>query len=197
LHAAHRKRRPSIKKKRTTEPMTKTSSRKPRSFSRRQILEAGAGTAALLAAARLNFPSGAFAQGAGPEVKGAKLGFIALTDAAPLFVAKEKGIFAKYGVPATEVQKQASWGATRDNPVLGGEGNRMDAAHILTPMPYLISAGKVTQNNQPTPMYILARLNLNGQCISVAKEYSEIKVGVDTKPFKTALDAKKASGKTV
>ena len=31
-------------------------------------------------------------------MKGAKLGFIALTDAAPLFVAKEKGIFAKYGV---------------------------------------------------------------------------------------------------
>ena len=106
-------------------------------------------------------------------MKGAKLGFIALTDAAPLFVAKEKGIFAKYGVPDTEVQKQASWGATRDNLVLGGEGNGIDGAHILTPMPYLISAGKVTQNNQPTPMYILARLNLNGQCISVAKEYSE------------------------
>jgi len=100
-------------------------------------------------------------------------------------------------VPDTEVQKQASWGATRDNLVLGGEGNGIDGAHILTPMPYLISAGKVTQNNQPTPMYILARLNLNGQCISVAKEYSEIKVGVDTKPFKTALDAKKASGKSI
>ena len=93
-------------------------------------------------------------------MKGAKLGFIALTDAAPLFVAKEKGIFAKYGMPDVEVAKQASWGATRDNLVLGGEGNGIDGAHILTPMPYLISAGKVTQNNQPTPMYILARLNL-------------------------------------
>ena len=38
----------------------------------------------------------------------ALLGFIALTDAAPLFVAKEKGIFAKYGMPDVEVQKQAS-----------------------------------------------------------------------------------------
>ena len=166
-------------------------------ISRRTFLKASAGTAALLGAAQAQFPSGAFAQSSGPEVKGAKLGFIALTDAAPLFVAKEKGIFAKYGVPDTEVQKQASWGATRDNLVLGGEGNGIEGAHILTPMPYLISAGKVTQNNQPTPMYILARLNLNGQCISVAKEYSEIKVGVDTKPFKTALDAKKASGKAV
>ena len=157
--------------------MTKTSTRTPRSLSRRQLLKAGAGTAALLAAARLNFPAGAFAQGAGPEVKAAKLGFIALTDAAPLFVAKEKGIFAKYGMPDVEVQKQASWGTTRDNLVLGSEGNGIDGAHILSPMPYLISAGKVTQNNQPTPMYILARLQLNGQCISVAKEYSDLKVG--------------------
>src|SRR4051794_11759048 len=95
---------------RTTVPMMKTSKRTPRGPSRRQILKAGAGTAALLAAAKLNFPGGAFAEGAGPEVKAAKLGFIALTDASPLFVAKEKGIFAKYGMPDVEVQKQASWG---------------------------------------------------------------------------------------
>src|SRR4030088_976362 len=180
------------------QPMTKPTDQTPRrSPSRRQILKATAGTAALLAAARLNFPAGAFAQGAGPEVKAAKLGFIALTDASPLFVAKEKGIFAKYGMPDVEVQKQASWGTTRDNLVLGSEGNGIDGAHILTPMPYLISSGKVTQNNQPTPMYILARLNLNGQCISVAKEYSDIKVGLDTAPFKVALEKKKASGKSI
>jgi nitrate/nitrite transport system substrate-binding protein len=176
-----------------------TDSKKPgRRISRRSFLKATAGTAALLGAVQSQFPFGAHvAQAAGPEVKGAKLGFIALTDAAPLFVAKEKGIFAKYGVPDTEVLKQASWGATRDNMVLGGEGGGIDGAHILTPMPYLISAGKVTQNNVPTPMYILARLNLNGQCISVAKEYEDIKVGVDTKEFKTALEKKKASGKAI
>src|ERR1700709_375443 len=177
--------------------MTSTSTRTPRRFSRPQILKAGAGTAALLAAAKLNFPAGAFAEGAGPEVKAAKLGFIALTDASPLFVAKEKGIFAKYGMPDVEVQKQASWGTTRDNLVLGSGGNRIRGAHILTPMPYLISSGKVTQNNQPTPMYILARLNLNGQCISVAKEYADLKIGVDTAPFKPALEKKKASGKSI
>ena len=94
-------------------------------------------------------------------MKGAKLGFIALSDAAPLFVAKDKGLFAKHGMPDVDVQKQASWGTTRDNLVLGSEGNGIDGAHILTPMPYLISSGKVTQNNQPTPMYILARLNLD------------------------------------
>ncbi|MBN8982206.1 MAG: ABC transporter substrate-binding protein [Rhizobiales bacterium] len=180
--------------------MTKTTKETftSRKMNRRQILKAGAGTAALLAAARVNFPAGAFAQAAsGPEVTAAKLGFIALTDASPLFVAKEKGIFAKYGMPDVSVEKQASWGTTRDNLVLGSEGNGIDGAHILTPMPYLISSGKVTQNNVPTPMYIMARLNLNGQCISVAKEYADLKIGVDTKPFKTALEAKKASGKSV
>ena len=166
-----------------------------RRITRRHLLKLGAGTAATLAVAKASVLGGA--QAAGPEVKGAKLGFIALTDAAPLFVAKEKGMFAKYGVPDTEVVKQASWGATRDNLLLGSEGGGIDGAHILSPMPYLISAGKVTQNNVPTPMYILARLNLNGQCISVAKDYAEVRLGVDAAPFKAALEKKKASGKAI
>ena len=166
-----------------------------RGLSRRQLLKAASGTAALLAAAKLNFPAGAFAQSAGPEVTGAKLGFIALSDAGALFVAKDKGLFAKYGMPDVEVVKQASWGTTRDNLVLGSEGNGIDGAHILTPMPYLISAGKVTQNNQPTPKYILARLNLDAQCISIAKEYADLKIGTDSSPLKTVFGQKKAAGK--
>jgi nitrate/nitrite transport system substrate-binding protein len=176
-----------------TKPTNPTSRR---GFSRRQLLKATGGTAALLAAAKLNFPAGAFAQGAGPEVTKATLGFIALSDAGPLFVAKDKGLFAKYGMPDVEVAKQASWGTTRDNLVLGSEGNGIDGAHILTPMPYLISAGKVTQNNVPTPMYILARLNLDAQCISVAKEYADLKVGVDAAPLKAVFEQKKAAGKS-
>src|SRR3954465_4414594 len=164
---------------------------------RRELIKGASATATLLAAANAAFPGGAFAHGSGPETKIAKLGYIALTDAAPLIVAKEKGIFAKYGLPDVEVLKQASGGATRDNLVLGGEANGIDGAQILTPMPYLISAGKVTQNNQPTPMYILARLNLDSQCVSVSNEYADLKLGVDTAPFKVALDKKKASGKSV
>jgi nitrate/nitrite transport system substrate-binding protein len=161
--------------------------------SRRTVLT---GAAATIAALKVQLPSGAFAQGAGPEVKGAKLGFIALTDAAPLFVAKEKGLFAKHGMPDVEVAKQASWGTTRDNLVLGGEGNGIDGAHILTPMPYLIAAGRVTQNNVGVPMYILARLNLDSQCISMSNEYADLKIGLDAKPFRAAIEKKKAAGKT-
>src|SRR5260370_40799854 len=121
-------RRTAIQTQRTTAPMTKpTDQTLRRGPSRRQILKASAGTAALLAAAKLNFPAGAFAQGTGPEVTAAKLGFIALTDASPPFVAKEKGIFAKYGMPDVEVQKQASWGTTRANLVLGSAGNGIGA----------------------------------------------------------------------
>jgi nitrate/nitrite transport system substrate-binding protein len=82
------------------------------------------------------------AHAAGPEVTKAILGYIALMDASALVIAKEKGIFAKHGMPDVEVAKQASWGATRDNLVLGSENNGIDGAHILTPMPYLISPAR-------------------------------------------------------
>jgi nitrate/nitrite transport system substrate-binding protein len=166
-------------------------------LSRRSFLQKS-GTAALLAAAKSVVPGGAtVAWAAGPEVTKATLGYIALTDAAPLVIAKEKGLFAKHGMPDVEVIKQASWGALRDNIVLGSEGNGIDGAHILTPMPYLISTGKVTQGNVPMPMYILSRLNLDCQGISVAKEYADLKIGVDSAPLKAALEKKKAAGKEV
>jgi nitrate/nitrite transport system substrate-binding protein len=162
------------------------------SLDRRRLL-AGAGALTLSGLA----PRGLHAEGAGPEVTKAILGYIALTDAAPLIIAKEKGVFEKYGMKDVEVAKQASWGATRDNLVLGGEANGIDGAHILTPMPYLISSGKVTQNNVPTPMYILARLNLDSQAISVSNEYKDLKPGLDASPLKEAFAKKKAEGKEV
>lgn len=93
-----------------------------------------------------------------PEVTTAKLGFIALTDAAPLIIAKEKGFFNKYGMTDVQVAKQASWAVTRDNLVLGSGGGGIDGAHILTPMPYFMSLGTITEGKK-VPMYILARLN--------------------------------------
>ncbi len=153
------------------------------------------GTAALFSAARAAFPGGAFAQTAGgPETTKAVLGFIALTDAAPLIVAKEKGFFEKHGMPDVEVAKQSSWGTTRDNLVLGSDGSGIDGAHILTPMPYLMTAGAVTQNNQPLPMAILARLNLDGQGISVGSAYADLKVGLDASVLRETFAKKKAEG---
>ncbi len=150
-------------------------------------------TAALLGAARAVLPHGALAQGAGPEVKRAILGYIALTDAAPLIVAKERGLFAKYGMPDVEVLKQASWGGTRDNLVLGGGGGGIDGAHILTPMPYLMASGRIVQNSQLVAMNILARLNTNGQAISVSRALMATGAKLDASPLKAAFAAKKDS----
>ncbi len=165
-------------------------------ITRRSMLKTTA-AAALIGAVKAAFPSGAFAAGAGPEVTGVKLGFIALTDSAPLIIAKEKGFFDKHGLPETDVAKQASWGATRDNLVLGGAANGIDGAHILSPLPYLMHTGKVTQNNKPVPMAILARLNLDSQGISVAKEYAETGVQLDSSKLKAAFEKKKAEGKEI
>ena len=85
-------------------------------------------------------------------------------------------------------------GALRDNLGLGSAANGIDGAHILTPMPYLITIGKVTQNNQPLPMYILARLNLDGQAISVANAYADLKLKASAEPLRQVLAAKRAKG---
>ena len=136
------------------------------------------------------FPGGVHAQGAGPEVKGVNLGYIALTDAAPLIVAKERGLFAKHGMPDVEVQKQASWGGTRDNLVLGGGSGGIDGAHLLTPMAYLIHTGRVVQNSTPVPMALVLRLNTNGQAISVSKALMPSGAKLDSRPLKAMLSGK-------
>jgi nitrate/nitrite transport system substrate-binding protein len=158
------------------------------SFSRRKFLITAAGTAlstAVLAACggRKESSSTPAAGGSGnsPETKEATLGFIALTDASPLIIAKEKGFFAKHGMPEVKVVKQTSWAVTRDNLELGSARGGIDGAHILSPMPLLLTAGKITKSKQPLPMYTLARLNTQGQAISASKKLLENKLTVDNK----------------
>jgi nitrate/nitrite transport system substrate-binding protein len=131
----------------------------------------------------------------GPEVTSATLGFIALTDASPLIIAKEKGFFAKYGMPDVNVVKQTSWAGTRDNLELGSERGGIDGGHILTPMPYLLTTGTITKSQKPLPMYILARLNVSGQGLSLSNEFLAEKVTIKDPKIKEIADGKKASGK--
>lgn len=162
---------------------------------RRSFLKGATATAATLLAAKTLFPSGVMAQGAGPEVSGTKLGYIALTDSAPLIIAKEKGLFDKYGVPDMSIEKQASWGATRDNMALGSANGGIDGGHILRPKVHLYTSGAVMQNKQPLPMYTLLNLNEDCQGISVAQSYAETGVGLDSSPLKEAFAKAKAEGK--
>jgi nitrate/nitrite transport system substrate-binding protein len=133
-----------------------------------------------------------------PETPKATLGFIALTDSAPLIVALEKGLFAKYGMTDVKVMKQTSWAVTRDNLELGSDKGGIDGAHILTPMPYFMTEGKITKGNTPVPMYILARLNTDGQAISVSNELKDLNLSSDPASLaklKEKVGAMKASGK--
>ncbi|WP_055077330.1 CmpA/NrtA family ABC transporter substrate-binding protein [Pseudanabaena sp. 'Roaring Creek'] len=141
-------------------------------------------------------PTASVSAAGAPEVTKAKLGFIALTDAAPLIIAKEKGLFEKYGMKDVEVLKQASWGTTRDNIALGSDAGGIDGAHILSPMPYLLTEGKIT-NGKKVPMYILARLNTNGQAISIANDFKELKITLKSDSLKESFAKIKAGGKDV
>ena len=178
------------------------------SFSRRRFLLTAAGTAVssvVLAACGGKPPATAenkesaatgAAGGGDTEVKGATLGFIALTDSAPLIIALEKGLFAKHGMPDVKVTKQTSWAVTRDNLELGSQKGGIDGAHILSPMPLLLAAGKITKSKQPLPMYTLARLNTQGQAYSVSKDFLADKLTINNAAgLRKVVDNAKAKGK--
>ena len=54
-------------------------------------------------------------------------------------------------------------------------------------MPYLMHAGRITPNNQPVPMAILARLNINGQGISGAGMNAALGIRLDAEKLKGAV----------
>ena len=93
-----------------------------------------------------------------------RLGFIPLTDCAPLVVAKELGLFAKYGLDV-ELSKEASWANVRDK-ILNGE---LDGAHCLFSMPLSVYTG--VGGKAGSEMKIAMILNNNGQSITLSKEF--------------------------
>jgi nitrate/nitrite transport system substrate-binding protein len=109
------------------------------------------------------------------------LGFIALTDCAPLVMAKELGYFEKHGLDVTLV-KQASWPATRDNLLAG----QINGAHCLYSMPYSVATG-VSGNT--TDLKIAMVLNNNGQAITLGKDLAKAGYG-DLAAAKAVLESR-------
>jgi nitrate/nitrite transport system substrate-binding protein len=99
-----------------------------------------------------------------PPAKKIKLGFIPLTDCAPLVAAKELGLFAKYGVDV-ELSKESSWANIRDK-VLNGE---LDGAHCLFSMPLSVYTG--IGGKAGSEMKIAMVLSNNGQAITLSKDF--------------------------
>jgi nitrate/nitrite transport system substrate-binding protein len=117
---------------------------------------------------RTSFPAGAFARKRrGRRCKG-RSNYIALTDSAPLIIAKEKGLYAKAGCRRRGRQAGVVGHDARQHRARRRQ-QRYRRRASRRRCPHLIHTGKVTQNNPPLPVAILARLNLDGQAISVAK----------------------------
>ena len=93
-----------------------------------------------------------------------RLGFIPLTDCAPIVMAKELGLFEKYGVNV-EVTKEASWANVRDK-ILTGE---LDGAHCLFSMPFSVYTG--VGGKEGSEMKVAMILNNNGQAITLSKDF--------------------------
>lgn len=99
-----------------------------------------------------------------------KLGFIPLTDCAPLVVAKSLGFFAEEGLDVS-LSREASWATIRDKVAVGA----LDGAHMLAPMALAAAAGAsggLTLDVGPSLIAPMA-LNRNGSAITVSKALAQ------------------------
>lgn len=113
------------------------------------------------------------------EVKTVSLGYIPILEAAPLVVGVEKGFFARHGLEVN-LSKQSSWGAARDNLVLGAAGGGIDGGQWQLPMPQMITEGAIT-NGKKVPMVILAMLMSQGNGIAASNAVKDGNLTVDLK----------------
>jgi nitrate/nitrite transport system ATP-binding protein len=90
------------------------------------------------------------------------IGYIPLTDAAPLIVAREKGFFAKYGIEQVNLFQEVSWNAIADNLVAGD----IHAAQMVAGLPLALTLG---MNGKPsTPISVPLVLSRNGNAITLS-----------------------------
>jgi len=147
---------------------------------RRQLL-AGLGAAALTALITELFPLEqlkAFAADpvGKPEKTDVSIGFIPITCGTPIIMAEPLGFYKKHGLNAS-VKRAAGWAMIRDWAV----NKEVDAAHMLTPMPLAITLGA---GSVPTPIYMPAVENINGQAITLHIKHKGVKSASEMKGFR-------------
>jgi nitrate/nitrite transport system substrate-binding protein len=154
----------------------------PHDAERRAFLKSVGAATALAAVSQFlptRFITEAFAQGAKPEKTDLKIGFIPITCATPIIMAKPMGFYEKQGLNV-DVVKTAGWAVIRDKTL----NREYDAAHMLAPMPIAISLG-VGSNPQPYTMPAVE--NVNGQAITLAMKHKDRRDPKDWKGFKLAV----------
>lgn len=101
-----------------------------------------------------------------------RLGFVALTDCAPLVIARELGFFEEFGLNV-ELVREASWASIRDKVIFG----LLDGAQMLSAMPIAATLG--LDGNQKS-MLTGCCLNLNGNAITLSTKLHERLLAVDS-----------------
>ena len=90
-----------------------------------------------------------------------RIGFLPLTDAAPLVAAKEHGTFARHGV-AVDLRREVGWATVREKIRLG----ELDAAQAPAPMLWAMALGL---GCPACPVLTSFVLNLNGNALTLAR----------------------------
>jgi len=96
------------------------------------------------------------------EKKDLKIGFIALTDCAPIVIAKEKGFFKKYGLNVHVAKEGGGWPGIQQK-VISGE---YDFSHALAGMPIAATLGI----NGNAHLQALLSLDFNGNAITFGND---------------------------
>lgn len=119
-----------------------------------------------------------------------RIGFVPLTDAAPLIVADALGLFARHGVTVT-LSAEAGWAALRDKLAFGS----LDAAHLLGPLAIALAAGVGGLRRRLTVTAGLAR---NGNTVvlspALAAAIGSFDLPLDARRFAEALHARAEEG---
>jgi nitrate/nitrite transport system ATP-binding protein len=116
----------------------------------------------------------------GLEKVNLNIGFIPLTDCAPLAVAQEKGLFEKHGLTQVNLVREPSWKVISQ----GLRDRRLDAAQAVAGMPLSITLGM--GGDDPVPMVTALTLSRNGNAITLSRKFYD--EGVRTlADFKAAI----------
>lgn len=95
------------------------------------------------------------------------IGFVPLTDCAPLVVAKEMGFFQKHGLEEVTLSREPSWKAIAE----GVSSKRLDAAQMVAGMPLALTLGM--GGKTPIPVVTGLVLSRNGNAITMSKRLYE------------------------
>jgi nitrate/nitrite transport system ATP-binding protein len=129
----------------------------------------------------------AIVAGNGLEKVNLDLGFIPLTDCAPLVVAQEKGLFERHGLSQVTLCREPSWTAIAN----GLREKRLDGAQVVAGMPLAMTLGY--EGKPPVSIVTALTLSRNGNAITLAKPYLEQGVR-SLADLKTLITARRNNG---